>query len=75
MITINEISFKEIPEYCGICPAFLSDGRDYKMGFCSLFEKRKSKCINIPKRCKSLFVKGFNIGGDLVIVLVQKNED
>jgi hypothetical protein len=70
-ITINERVFNGIPEYCLACPFFASDGRDdviYKMGFCILFRKRKSKYINIPKRCKDLFKKGFETGGDLVIV-------
>ncbi|MDR1339386.1 MAG: hypothetical protein LBK58_04965 [Prevotellaceae bacterium] len=73
MIAINDISFNEIPEFCGNCPALLS-GRYDKMGYCSLFEKQKSKCVSIPKRCKTIFAKGFETGGnDLVIVSKHTN--
>jgi len=66
MITINGFLFREIPAYCGVCPGFLAGNND-KVGFCVLFEKRKPRYNNIPKRCNALFTKGFAIGGDLVI--------
>jgi hypothetical protein len=67
-ITINDIKFNEMPLYCGICPAYLAGQMD-KSGFCVFFEKKKYKYNNIPVRCKTLFLKGFKLGGELVIVI------
>lgn len=67
-ITINDIKFNEMPLYCGICPACLGGGMD-KSSFCYFFEKKKYKYNNIPARCKTLFSKGFEIGGELVITI------
>lgn len=66
-ITINGLIFKEIPAYCGVCPAYSSCTKNE--GFCALFWKKKYACNNTPKRCLHLISKGFSIGGDLVIVI------
>jgi hypothetical protein len=58
---------------CGVCPfysgdtSFRFDGKE-RAGFCMAFRKKKRKYDNIPARCSKLFKKGFDIGGDLVIV-------
>lgn len=68
MMTINGLKFTELPAFCGGCPALLIGGRDTR-GMCMFFEKRKNRWDTVPNRCKQLFVKGFALGGDLVIVL------
>jgi hypothetical protein len=55
---------------CGTCSFFLA-GREDTMGWCTAFSKHKSRWANVPKRCKKLFEKGFQIGGDLVIVIKE----
>ena len=70
-ITINDIKFNEIPWSCGSCPAFLAGSED-SGGFCIFFDKQKWRYSNIPSRCKKLFNKGFQLGGDLVIVIRDK---
>jgi hypothetical protein len=67
MVTINDIPFDAMPDYCGACPCWLG-GRYDKRSFCYLFEKRKNRYDGIPGRCRDLFAKAFEIGGDLVIV-------
>ena len=69
-MTINGLTFHEMPTMCGTCPFFLA-GREDTMRFCICFEKHKSRWANVPKRCKELFEKGFQIGGDLVIVIKE----
>ena len=71
-ITINGLKFSEKPWSCGSCPALLS-GQEDNRGFCVLFEKQKWRYNNIPSRCDKLFDKGFLLGGDLVIVINDKN--
>lgn len=68
MITINGKKFDDLPSFCGVCPALLIGGNDTR-GMCTFFEKRKNRYDNVPIRCRELFVKGFALGGDLVIVL------
>lgn len=67
-VTINGLNFHETPCSCGSCPALLA-GRADKGGFCTFFEIQKWKYNNVPSRCKKLFNKGFQIGGNLVIVI------
>ncbi|MBR3479250.1 MAG: hypothetical protein IKH32_00900 [Prevotella sp.] len=69
-MTINGQTFYEMPTMCGTCPFFLA-GREDTMGFCTCFNKHKSRWANVPKRCKELFEKCFQIGGDLVIVIKE----
>lgn len=71
MITINGCKFYDIPHICGECPAVIL-GKNDDRGFCSFFEKRKNRFDSVPKRCQELFRKGFEQGGDLVII--QKND-
>lgn len=66
-MTINGKTFYEKPIMCGNCSFFLA-GRDDTMGYCTAFEKHKSRWANLPKRCVKLFAKAFEMGGDLVIV-------
>jgi len=68
MITINGVAFYEMPCMCGACPFFLA-GKDDNRGWCTAFEKHKGRYANLPKRCKDIFEKGFETGGDLVIVM------
>jgi len=68
-ITINGLSFNEMPYMCGICPSYIY--YNDKKGFCVLFMKQKMRYNNIPARCRKLFEKAFNIGGDLVIVIKE----
>lgn len=70
-ITINGVAFYEPPAMCGNCPALVI-GRNDARGFCTFFEKRKNRWDNTPKRCNELFVKGFALGGDLVITIKDK---
>jgi hypothetical protein len=67
-IKINGLQFEEMPWSCGSCPALNSGGFD-KAGFCMFFKKQKRKYENVPKRCKTLFEKGFKMGGELVIII------
>ena len=69
-MTINGQTFYEMPTMCGTCPFFLAERED-TMGFCTCFNKHKSRWANVPKRCKELVEKGFQIGGDLVIVIKE----
>ena len=69
-MTINGQTFYEMPTMCGTCPFFLA-GREDTMGFCTCFNKHKSRWANVPKRCKELFDKAFKLGGDLVIVIKE----
>lgn len=69
-IVINGIRFREIPLCCGYCPAFLSGKKDNR-GFYIFFNKQKWKYNNISSRCKKLFEKGFQIGGELLIVVKE----
>lgn len=69
-MTINGHTFYEMPYMCGTCP-FIVIGQNDNMGWCSCFAKQKSRYANIPKRCRDLFEKGFQIGGDLVIVIKE----
>ena len=69
-MTINGQTFYEMPTMCGTFHFFLA-GREDTMGFCTCFSKHKSRWANVPKRCKELFEKGFQIGGDLVIVIKE----
>jgi len=74
MITINGVRFDRKPEYsCYECASF-SSGRNDKWGWCYLFEFTKARYSHVPKRCRTLFEKGFRIGGELVIVLNEKNK-
>lgn len=70
-ITINGVAFYEPPTMCGSCPALII-GRNDARGFCAFFGKRKSRWDNTPERCSELFVKGFALGGDLVITIKDK---
>lgn len=70
-MTINGVKFTEPPAMCGSCPALII-GRNDARGVCSFFDKRKSRWDNTPKRCGELFVKGFALGGDLVITVKDK---
>lgn len=67
MVTINGKTFCEVPPMCGNCPFLIVGGND-TMGWCALFEKKKSKYANLPRRCTSLFERAFQLGGELVIV-------
>jgi len=67
-VTINGLLFPEIPICCGFCPSWTGGDWD-KKGWCVFFEKQKWRYNNIPLRCKTLFEKGFQIGGGLVIVV------
>lgn len=52
--------FKEMPGYCGGCPAGLFGNPQYggSRGFCSIWQKRKSYYDYPPKRCKQIIEKG-----------------
>lgn len=67
-MSINGIIFYGIPYTCGSCPAFIAGTND-KGGFCSLFSLQKWRYNDVPARCKKLFEKGFQIGGNLVITV------
>lgn len=67
-MTINGKTFHEMPTMCGSCPFFLAGCED-TMGWCTAFDKHKSRWANVPKRCSTLFEKAFKLGGDLVIVI------
>jgi hypothetical protein len=68
MITINGSIFDRIPCVCYECP-WWTGGRNDKAGFCTQFNLRKFRYDSVPKRCSTLFKKGFEIGGDLVITV------
>jgi len=46
-------------------------GKDRAAGICTLFDKRKSKYNNLPKRCQGMFdkAKTFPDGEELVLVI------
>lgn len=67
-IIINGIAFRDIPSYCGYCPAYIR--YNDKQGFCSWFDKQKWNYNNVPKRCAALFEKALAHGpGEYVITL------
>lgn len=76
MFKINGKLFYDIPRMCGTCRFFLSFGKgdmgkDRAAGICTLFNKRKSKYNNLPKRCQGMFdkAKTFPDGEELVLVI------
>ena len=67
---INGKTFHEMPCMCGVCPFFLS-GRNDNRGFCTAFEKQKTRYANLPMRCRDLFTKAFELGGDDLWIVVK----
>lgn len=74
MTRINGKTFHEMPCMCGACPFFLS-GRNDTMGFCTAFEKHKSRWANLPKRCRDLFTRAFELGRDDLVIVMKTTKN
>ena len=65
-MTINGLVFREIPVFCGHCPAYIKG--DEHNGWCPWFALNKHHWDKVPARCQKLFDKAFAMGdGDYVI--------
>jgi hypothetical protein len=73
-IKINGIEFKEVPTVCQSCPNYLR--QTLEEGLCLWFRKRKRRLDSIPKRCRTLFEKGFELAadGEVDLVIVEKTK-
>lgn len=69
-MTINGHKFYDMPTMCGNCPFHLA-GREDTMGWCTAFDKHKSKWANVPKRCNELFEKAYQIGSDDLVIVTK----
>lgn len=72
----TNIRFSEMPGYCGGCPAGVFGNPHYgtAVGYCALFEKRKTYYSLPPKRCKQIIEKGLTLSEgetDKELVLVE----
>ena len=72
----TNIRFSEMPGYCGGCPAGVFGNPHYgtAVGYCALFEKRKTYDSYPPKRCRQIIEKGLALSEgetDKELVLVE----
>ena len=68
---INGKTFHEMPCMCGVCPFFLVGGND-TMGYCTAFDKHKPRYSNVPRRCRDLFTRAFELGRDDLVIVMKK---
>ena len=75
-ITINGVEFQELPYCCYSCKFFMDYGNHTECGYCTLFNKQKTKYGKLSKRCEDLFAKvaTFQDGSEVVLVAKDKKE-
>jgi hypothetical protein len=71
----TNVRFKEMPGYCGGCPAGIFGNPSYgsSKGQCYLFGKVKNYYDNPPKRCRNIIEKGLELSdgqNDMQLVIV-----